>query len=79
MDGGGGLVYNQLGLLAQDSDPLKAILYFFMASSFPNRPFPGAFANIIGLLAKSTSVLNDPVVAVIEHCMTTIRCVLKYF
>ncbi|VDD87196.1 unnamed protein product [Enterobius vermicularis] len=71
MDNGGGIVYNQLGLLVQDSEPIKALLYFFLAYSFPNRPFHGAFANILGLLAKKTAILDDPVVAVIEHCLTT--------
>lgn len=70
MDSGNGLVYNQLGLLVQNSDPVKAILYFFLASSFSQRPFPGAFANVLGLLAKCATVLEDPIVAVIEHSMT---------
>lgn len=79
MDNGGGIVYNQLGLLIQDSEPIKALLYFFLAYSFPNRPFHGAFANILGLLAKKTAILDDPVVAVIEHCLTTFRYFLNLF
>ncbi|MFH4977260.1 hypothetical protein AB6A40_003969 [Gnathostoma spinigerum] len=66
-----GIALNQLGLIYQEENPIAGLLLFLLAQTSP-RPFQGAFANILGVLARP-QVENDLSLSIVGRLLTSFR------
>uniref|UniRef100_A0A915BGL7 EST1-like DNA-binding domain-containing protein n=1 Tax=Parascaris univalens TaxID=6257 RepID=A0A915BGL7_PARUN len=74
-DGHSGLALNQLGLMKQDTKMTTALLYFMLAH-LAERPFHGAFGNILALLTRATSQhRKGRLLLLLMHCFTSSRII----
>lgn len=72
-DGRSGLALNQIGLMKQDTKMTTALLYFMLAH-LAERPFHGAFGNILALLTRAASQhRKGRLLLLLTHCFSSFR------